>query len=232
MATAKDAIAEARRWIGTAEKPENNVVFNTEYYGHAVSGSAYPWCVVFLWYIFRALGASNLFYGGKRTAYAPTLMNWFIQEGRFFTAPKPGDIVFYNFGNGKTPTHVGLVVEPTSNGVVAIEGNTGSMNQTNGGMVQEKKRLAINCLGFGRPVYDDEPIVPFEPYSAIVDIQDRPDNELNVRTGPGAGYPKLKVGGKDFGLPRGFMVAILEEKNGWGRLADVPGWVSLDYMRR
>lgn len=43
--------------VGTKESPanSNNVKYNTWYYGHAVSGSAYPWCAVFVEWCFAAL---------------------------------------------------------------------------------------------------------------------------------------------------------------------------------
>ena len=45
--------AEAQ--IGTAEDPpgSNNIKYNTANYSHAVSGDAYPWCMVFVWWVFR-----------------------------------------------------------------------------------------------------------------------------------------------------------------------------------
>ena len=46
MATARKIIEKAKSYIGTKENPanSNNVIFNTDYYGHPVNGSAYPWC--------------------------------------------------------------------------------------------------------------------------------------------------------------------------------------------
>lgn len=229
MSTAQDVIAEARKWIGTAEKPINDVLFNTEYYGREVNGSDYAWCVVFLWYVFKHAGAGALFYGGEKTAYAPTLMDWFDKIGRFSSMPEVGAIAFYNFSGGKKATHVGIVTGIDADGITAIEGNTSSTNQTNGGMVEERFRRPKNILGYGIPAYGTE---KFEPYAAIVNIRDTPDNYLSVRTGPGTTFKKYQVGGDAFKLPRGMMVAIVEEKNGWGRLSDISGWVSLSYLRR
>ena len=44
--TAKNIISMAASQIGIKEQPANSnkVKYNTEYYGHEVSGSAYPWC--------------------------------------------------------------------------------------------------------------------------------------------------------------------------------------------
>ena len=45
---------------------------------------------------------------------------------------------------------------------------------------------------------------------------------VNIRSGPGTGY------GKTGAYPRGAVVTVLEEKEGWGRTDK--GWVSLDYL--
>lgn len=69
---------------------------------------------------------------------------------------------------------------------------------------------------------------PFAAYAATVNVQ----TFLNVRTGPGTSFPKVSVNGKDWALPPGLVVAICEEANGWGRLSNVQGWVSLAYLAR
>ena len=71
-------------------------------------------------------------------------------------------------------------------------------------------------------------VAPFVAYAAQVNV----NTYLNVRTGPGTGYACMKVNGKDFQLPNGLIVAICEEANGWGRLSDIQGWVSLSYLAR
>lgn len=158
---ASQIVTKARSFVGIVEKPNNNVIFNTEYYGHAVNGSQYPWCCVFVWYVFHSLGADKLFYDGKKTAYCPTLLNWFKKNGRLMIMPEPGDVVFYDFtGKKANASHVGIVSKILPGGkIMAIEGNTSSYNQTNGGMVQEKERDLKYCIGFGRPQYDS-PLAP------------------------------------------------------------------------
>ena len=51
-------VEKAREFLGVKEYPKdsNNVIFNTHYYGKEVNGSAYPWCVTFVWDIFRMCG--------------------------------------------------------------------------------------------------------------------------------------------------------------------------------
>ena len=55
--TAKTLISIAEGQIGVTEYPadSNNVLYNTWYYGRTVSGSAYPWCAVFVCWCFAVL---------------------------------------------------------------------------------------------------------------------------------------------------------------------------------
>lgn len=68
-------LAVARREIGMTELPagSNKVKYNTEYYGREVSGAAYPWCMAFIWWCFRKVGLSRLFYSGGKTASCTAL---------------------------------------------------------------------------------------------------------------------------------------------------------------
>ena len=53
--TAEKILDTARAQLGIREEPPNSnrVKFNTAYYGREVSGSAYPWCCAFVWWVFR-----------------------------------------------------------------------------------------------------------------------------------------------------------------------------------
>jgi hypothetical protein len=159
---ASTIIAKAQSYIGTKESPanSNNVVFNTHYYGKAVSGSAYPWCMVFVWDIFRLCGASNLFYNGQKTAYCPTLMSWAKSKGKFVKGSyKAGDVLFFNFSGGSTAAHTGFCVSQSGSNVTTIEGNTSassSGSQSNGGMVAKRTRSTSVILGAYRPSYEAE----------------------------------------------------------------------------
>jgi len=64
--TADRILTLAKAQIGTAEKPcgSNTVKYNTAYYGKKVSGSAYPWCCVFIWWLFDQCEAQKLFFAG------------------------------------------------------------------------------------------------------------------------------------------------------------------------
>lgn len=63
--------------------------------------------------------------------------------------------------------------------------------------------------------------VKFEPYAATVAA-----SRLNVRAGASMDYSV------EFMLPKGMVVAIEEEKNGFGKLASINGWVFLDWVKK
>jgi len=164
MATAKSIIELAESQVGIKESPANSnrVKYNKEYYGSNVSGSAYPWCCVFVWWVFNHDGASKLFYNGKKTALCATLMSWFKTQGRFYSKnPKPGDIVFFNWVGGSVAKHVGIVksYDSKTGKVITIEGNTSVGNDSNGGQVMIRERDSKYILGYGRPAYSNDDVV-------------------------------------------------------------------------
>lgn len=67
----------------------------------------------------------------------------------------------------------------------------------------------------------------FKAYAANVNVK----TYLQVRTAPGGAEFRLSDG-QSFRLPPGMTVAIIEEVNGWGRLSNIAGWVSLAYLSR
>ena len=154
MATAKQVLSKAASYIGYKEKPagSNKTIFGKHY---GMNGVA--WCAIFQWDMFRMAGASKLFYGGKRTAYTPTLASYYKKHNQWHKTPKVGDLVF--FSNGIRIIHVGIVEKIISKNIIqTIEGNTGTTNQANGGMVMRRQRsikgtASWHVAGFGRPAY-------------------------------------------------------------------------------
>ena len=60
-AKARRAVLQIAEWQeGVVEMPSNSnkVKYNTAYYGREVSGRAYPWCMTFVWWVFREAGFS------------------------------------------------------------------------------------------------------------------------------------------------------------------------------
>ncbi len=158
MATAKEVLDIARKYIGVVEKPNNDVIFNTKYYGGKVNGPQFAWCAVFIWCCFKEANASNLFCGGQKTALCQFALDYYRKNGQFFKKdPKVGDLVFFKFGTNQRETdHIGFVESINLDGSInTIEGNTSDSSQNNGGMVMRRKRSS-KIVGYARPSYDEE----------------------------------------------------------------------------
>ena len=155
MSTANDILEIARSQIGTRESPANsdNVKYNTAYYGREVSGK-YPWCAVFVWWVFREAGAPELYYGGGETAYCPTLMSFHKKQK--VTDYRPGDIVFFNFSGRSSAGHVGICESWDGTYITTIDGNTGSASEDNGGAVLRRRRHKKFIVGAYRPEYQED----------------------------------------------------------------------------
>ena len=160
MTKPSDILTTAKKELGVKESPagSNNVKYNTAYYGKTVSGSDYPWCCAFVWWVFKQAKSSDLFYGGKKTASCTTLMNFYKSKGQLSKTPKVGSLVFYNWGKGSLARHIGIVSEVKSNSsFTAIEGNTAVGNDSNGGEVMVRNRTVSQTLGFAYPYEDGTP---------------------------------------------------------------------------
>ena len=152
MTTVSKILALAVSQIGIKEQPANSnkVKYNTEYYESAVSGSAYPWCVTFVWWLFRELGAASLFYDGGKTASSSTLFNHHKNKGQAVTSYKPGDIIYFLFdGSG----HTAVCESYDGTYITTIDGNTGTTNEANGGAVMRRRRHKQYIRGAWRPKY-------------------------------------------------------------------------------
>lgn len=155
--TAYDIIKVALDEVGTKEVPanSNNVKYNTWYYKRDVNGSAYPWCCVFVSWVFNKAGALNMI---KKTASCADMMQWFKDKGQFIEKiqkPRQGDLVFFKFGtNGRASDHIGIVESVNGSVINTIEGNTSINSQNNGGEVMQRQRFS-KIVGYGRPIYDD-----------------------------------------------------------------------------
>lgn len=158
MSDVEKIIETAKAEIGVKENPSgsNNVKYNTDYYGRAVSGSAYPWCAAFCYWVFKKAGLSHLFYGGNKTAYCPSIESYYKSIGRWYTSnPKKGDLVLFDFGGNGVSEHIGILEKVNSDGTYSvIEGNTSVTSNDNGGNVMRRTRYKSQIKGFARPKYD------------------------------------------------------------------------------
>ena len=156
MIKAEDIITLAEKQVGTKDEPIGscNNKYNAAYYGGKVSNPALAWCVVFIWWLFRELDASEIFCSGRKMASVPATWERCKQEGLVVDSPQKGDLVFFDFNKNGTPDHIGIVTKAKSGGGVdTIEGNTSAVSQTNGGTVQKKSRTKAQIFGFARPKY-------------------------------------------------------------------------------
>ena len=162
MATciAQNILDIAKKEIGVKESPagSNNVKYNTAYYGRAVKDTAstkYPWCCVFVWWLFQQANAKELFYNGGKTASCTTLMRYAKSNGNWVTSGfKPGDLILFNWSKEKTSAdHIGVCESVDGNYITCIEGNTSLTNQDNGGCVMLRKRNKNLVVGAYRPKY-------------------------------------------------------------------------------
>lgn len=174
MVTAQDIINTALAEVGITEYPpnSNNVKYNTEFYGKEVSGSAYPWCCAFVWWVFAQHDPMLI----KKTASCQSLGNWFNEQGRWHSSPQVGDIVFFHFNtNSNWTNHVGIVKAINGNVIETIEGNTSVNSDDNGGAVMVRQRSS-NIVGYGRPEYSEGQIILPGQYQYGVDVSEYQGN--------------------------------------------------------
>ena len=145
----REAVLAIAAWqVGVLESPagSNKVKYNTAFYGREVSGRAYPWCMAFIWWVFREAGF-NLYKTAGCSAFVRRYKAF--SPGQVVTGGyRPGDIVFFDFsGSRKKTEHVGLVVSVSGATVTTIEGNTSVGSDANGGAVMRRTRKVglITC---------------------------------------------------------------------------------------
>jgi hypothetical protein len=96
------------------------------------------------------------YWQGRGFAYVPAFEAWAKTRGFWLgriANPQPGDVPCYAFG-GMTAVHTGIVREILGQGAfTAIEGNTGTTSDANGGEVLERIRHTRDALGFARIVW-------------------------------------------------------------------------------
>ena len=152
---ARDVLKIAAGELGTTERPanSNNVKYNTWFYGREVRDTAdtkYPWCMAFVQWCFNQAGRKLPYH----TASCSALLNWYRKNRPecIVTAPRPGDIIIYNFG------HTGIVESVAGSTITAIEGNTSAGeagSQSNGGGGFRRKRSKTLVTAYIR-AFDEE----------------------------------------------------------------------------
>jgi CHAP domain len=144
------ALAMAITQIGVKENPANsNRCKFTDWYG--LVG---PWCAMFATWAYEMSGDSPSFIRGSRYAYVPYIVSD-GQNARYglsiTTNPIPGDLVCYDWDGGAYD-HVGIFESGNASAWTAIEGNTSTSNNSNGGEVmrRNRNRNMVNRVSFVR----------------------------------------------------------------------------------
>ena len=210
--TGRDVALLAATQVGIRENPpnSNNVRYNTWYYGREVSGSAYPWCMVFVQWVFAQLGVAL----PQRTASCGALMRAAQMSGQWVTADyRTGDVVIYDFPGGAATDHCGIVESVTDSGVVAIEGNTGSGSDADGGQVQRRSRAWSVIVGAVR----------------AKDLMEEVTSEVEDRFNTVAGCPSWAQATVDKLVALGYLTGNSGKVDDQGRPADLD--LSRDMLR-
>lgn len=141
----------------------NNVVYNTWYYGKTIKGSGYAWCQAFQSYCANQVGVLDT--AIPKTNNCASAVSWYKKNGQFQLAayyggnytPKAGDLVFYG-KNGSS--HVGLIIASPVNGYLqVVEGNvydSSTGNYTVQKFTKNSKRTVSSSYvyGYGTPNYN------------------------------------------------------------------------------
>ncbi|MET8139010.1 CHAP domain-containing protein [Sphaerisporangium sp. NPDC005288] len=115
-----------------------NVEFDSDY-------SAQPWCDMFLSWAAHRLGYEKWF---GQFAYTPAHAEWFADQGAWGTTPKPGAVVFFDWGGSHVIDnidHVGIVTSVDGDTIHTIEGNI------DGQYAKAKVRDQTYVAGYGYP---------------------------------------------------------------------------------
>ena len=144
------ALEEAIRGIGVKESPfGSNICKYSQWYG--MIG---PWCAMFTTYCFETAAQkvgkdSPSFVRGMYYAYVPYILNDARAQMRglsLTTTPKPGDLVLYDWNRNGVPDHIGIFEKGNNAAWTAIEGNTSTSSNSNGGQVMRRERSIRNAV--------------------------------------------------------------------------------------
>lgn len=152
MIKASQIVELARTQLGTRETTTNNVKYNTAYYGGAVYGSGFGWNTVFVWWLFKALGASELFCGGEKTSRAVFAYQKYVDSKDFYREPsvfRAGDILAMKTTVSSDAVDTLGIVESIDLDTETVYAIVGDSNKA----VERKGVHLSNIVGVCRPAY-------------------------------------------------------------------------------
>ena len=163
MATAESVLAIARKDLGYKESPPGS---NRTKYGKWYGMDGQPWCMMAVQYWLNQAGVTPVI----RTASCGALMRAAIRAGEWVTRDyQPGDVVIYDFPGGAATDHTGIIEGFDGRYVTAIEGNTSTGNDSNGGEVMRRKRKLDVVVGAWRPKYEEDDDMTQEQFNEMMD---------------------------------------------------------------
>jgi CHAP domain len=146
MNTPQDVINLAMSQVGSAETGVNYVKYWDLIGRHDLQGN--PWCAAFVTWLMRAAGVPFPTIdtpGGF--IYCPNALDYGRAHGELVSAPRPGDIVLYDWEHDSISDHTGVIVSLPSFGIMTtVEGNVDNR-------VQLQSRNFSQVIAFFRPPY-------------------------------------------------------------------------------
>ncbi|MFI6513113.1 CHAP domain-containing protein [Streptosporangium sp. NPDC050855] len=134
--------------LGYSEKSGGYTKFGS-WYGKTVEFDAdytsAPWCDMYLSWAAKQLGYEAWV---GQFAYTVYHAEWFREQDAWGTTPKPGAIVFFDWGGSDSIDridHVGIVTAVEGGRIHTIEGNI------DGGVAKRKQRETDKVVGYGYP---------------------------------------------------------------------------------
>lgn len=140
----------ALKEVGYKEHPAGT---NKTKYGKFIGMDGVPWCGIFVSWCYAKAGqtikGAGLRLGFMGCQYAvANISKW----GKVVSEPEVGDVVFYDWNGDGRYDHTGLFIQWLNKGpkFQAVEGNTSIGNDSNGGKVMVRERIAKGVI-FVRP---------------------------------------------------------------------------------
>jgi hypothetical protein len=136
----QQALESAIGELGNTESPSGS---NLNKYGKWYGMDGQPWCAMFVTWAYEQTGSPS-FAKGKTYSYCPYVVADARANSNGLSTtddPIPGDLVVYDWSYDTIYDHIGLFEQWTGAGTFdAIEGNTSTSNNSNGGQVMRRNR--------------------------------------------------------------------------------------------
>ena len=138
-----NVVKVAQREVGYSEC-KSNITKYGEWFGL----NGVPWCGIFVSWCYAMGGVPLPNIGFKHGFAGCQTASYYFRENDMITKnPVAGDIVLYDWQGDRRYDHAGIFLKHNENNTFfAIEGNTSTKNQSNGGCVMVRNRNYKNCI--------------------------------------------------------------------------------------